>query len=158
ELLTRLSKSDPLVLLGLGDPLGASTPLGMIGEALQRAAGCFDAKTHNIRAQLETWLGNRLGAGDAALPLLLHLARLNDGDATIVHHGQAPTVRAFLDWLGAELSRHPVIIVLEDLHWGDAATIDLVDAALRAFAKKPLMVLALARPEVKTLFPQLFAE
>jgi tetratricopeptide (TPR) repeat protein len=160
ELVTRLAQgeSPPLVLLGVGDPLGASTPLGMVGAALQRAAGCYDADTRDVRTQLETWLGKRLGGDHAAIALLLDLAGVHDGDATILHYGQTPTVRAFLDWLGAELAERPVLIVLEDLHWGDAATIDLVDAALRAFAKKPLMVLALARPEVKTLFPQLFAE
>jgi eukaryotic-like serine/threonine-protein kinase len=45
-----------------------------------------------------------------------------------------------------------VLLVLEDLHWGDAPSVSFVDAALRVLAEKPLMVLALARPEVERRF------
>jgi predicted ATPase len=47
------------------------------------------------------------------------------------------------------------VIVLEDLHWGDLATTRLIDTALTALADQPLMVLALARPEIHEIFPQL---
>ena len=50
------------------------------------------------------------------------------------------------------------MLVLEDLHWGDLPSVKFVDSALRAVHDKPLMVLALARPEVKDLFPDIFAE
>src|SRR6185436_10067375 len=66
--------------------------------------------------------------------------------------------RAFLDWLDAESDAHPVVIVLEDLHWGDQPTVAFIDAALRTLRERPLMVLALARPEVETRFPRLWAE
>jgi tetratricopeptide (TPR) repeat protein len=66
--------------------------------------------------------------------------------------------RAFEDWLAAETRQQPVLIVLEDLHWGDLPSVKFVDSALRALQDRPLMVLALARPEVKDLFPDLFAE
>jgi hypothetical protein len=39
---------------------------------------------------------------------------------------------AGVDVLGAECRRGPVVIVLEDLHWGDVATVKAIeDAALR---------------------------
>src|SRR6185295_15518538 len=66
--------------------------------------------------------------------------------------------RAFEDWLSAETRQQPVLLVLEDLHWGDLPSVKFVDASLRALQDRPLMVLALARPEVKDLFPDLFAE
>ncbi|HEX4513144.1 MAG TPA: tetratricopeptide repeat protein, partial [Polyangiaceae bacterium] len=53
---------------------------------------------------------------------------------------------------------HPVLFILEDLHWGDAPSVAFVDAALRALHDLPLTVLALARPEVGDLFPALWAE
>src|SRR6266700_3254343 len=52
----------------------------------------------------------------------------------------------------------PLVIVLEDLHWGDLPTVKLIDAALRALPDRPWLVLALARPEVHALFPRLWAE
>jgi len=66
--------------------------------------------------------------------------------------------RAFEDWLAAECAAQPIVLCLEDLHWGDLPSVKFVDSALRALTDRPLMVLALARPEVKDLFPDLFAE
>jgi predicted ATPase len=51
-----------------------------------------------------------------------------------------------------------VLLVLDDLHLGDLPTVRLVDAALRHLRDRPLMVLALARPEVHANFPGLWAE
>ena len=65
--------------------------------------------------------------------------------------------RALLVFLEAECARQPVLLVLEDLHWSDALTVKLVDEALRSLAEQPLMVLALARPEVKEQFPGLWS-
>ena len=61
--------------------------------------------------------------------------------------------RAFEDWLAAECAAHPVLLVLEDLHWGDLGTVSFLDGALRNLRDQPLMVLALARPEVDERFP-----
>jgi hypothetical protein len=64
--------------------------------------------------------------------------------------------RAWEDWLAAELDQHPVLVVIEDLHWGDLPSVQFVDAALRRHHDRPLMVLALARPDVTNVFPQLW--
>jgi hypothetical protein len=52
----------------------------------------------------------------------------------------------------------PVLLVLEDLQWGDFGTVRFIDTALRERSKQPWMVLALARPEVYEVFPKLWAE
>src|SRR5262249_33994419 len=62
--------------------------------------------------------------------------------------------RAFEDFVAAETRARPVILVLEDLHWGDPPTVAFVEAALRAAARRPFMVLALAHPGVHPLFPR----
>jgi len=66
--------------------------------------------------------------------------------------------QAFLSFLRAECAAQPVVIVLEDLHWGDLPTIKLIYAALGALSDQPLLVLALARTEVHEIFPQLWAD
>jgi hypothetical protein len=66
--------------------------------------------------------------------------------------------RAFVDFLRAETTRGPLLLVLEDLHWGDLPTVRFLDSALRELAAQPWMVLALARLEVHELFPQLWVE
>lgn len=49
----------------------------------------------------------------------------------------------------------PVLLVLEDVQWGDLPTVNLVDAALRELAELPWMVLWLGRPEMHERFPKL---
>src|SRR5262249_27654107 len=68
------------------------------------------------------------------------------------------TARAFEDFLEAETAAHPVLLLLEDLHWGDRPTVRLITSALRSLKQRAWMVLALARPEVHDHFPQLWVE
>ena len=66
--------------------------------------------------------------------------------------------RAFVDFFAAECKTGPVLLVLEDLQWGDQPSLALIDAALRTLREAPLLVLAFARPEVHELFPNLWSE
>ena len=65
---------------------------------------------------------------------------------------------AWEDWLAAECEAQPLVIILEDLQWGDAATVRLVDSTLRTLRDAPLMVVAFARPEVFDQLPSLWSE
>src|SRR5262249_9597656 len=68
------------------------------------------------------------------------------------------TRRAWVDFIGARCAAVPLLLVLEDLHWGDLPTVRFIDEALRRLKDRPWMVLGLARPEVHELFPKLWAE
>jgi hypothetical protein len=63
--------------------------------------------------------------------------------------------RAFGEWIDAECTKGPVVIVLEDLHWGDPSSVEYVIDALRRLGERPLMVVAFARPEVHEALPRL---
>jgi tetratricopeptide (TPR) repeat protein len=65
------------------------------------------------------------------------------------------TRRALESWFDAELARGPWLVVLEDLHWGDAPSVELIVEALTRAAQQPLCLLVLARPELEQLYPQL---
>lgn len=65
--------------------------------------------------------------------------------------------RAFVTWLGSECQQSPVLITLDDLHWGDALSVSLIDDALRELRSAPLLVLSMGRPEIKLAFPKLWA-
>src|SRR4030095_16740302 len=66
-------------------------------------------------------------------------------------------LRAWEDFLAAEGIANPVVLVLEDLHWGDLPSVKFIDAALRRLQDAPLMVLAFARPELQNHFPKRWA-
>ncbi len=53
---------------------------------------------------------------------------------------------AFLELLRAETKARPVMLVLEDIHWADPASLRLVERALRELHERPLFVVALSRP------------
>jgi eukaryotic-like serine/threonine-protein kinase len=64
--------------------------------------------------------------------------------------------RAWEDFLAAVCEETPVLIVLDDLHWGDLPTVRFLDGALLRVKDEPWMVLALGRPEVQGRFPSLW--
>ena len=78
------------------------------------------------------------------VPLLpeLGLAAQDAGEATLV----AALSRAFAE-MG---SRGPVAVLLDDLHWGDEATLQLLPRLASALSEVPVLIVALARDEVET--------
>jgi predicted ATPase len=65
---------------------------------------------------------------------------------------------AWTGWLGAESAAKPILLVLEDVHWGDLPSLRLIDVALRTMRNRSWLVLALGRPDVHETFPRLWAD
>jgi tetratricopeptide (TPR) repeat protein len=172
ELVRRLREREPdlELLVGRGDSLGAGSPFGILAPAIRRLAGIVDGESLAVRRQK---LRARLGRHVAAE----HVGRVAEFIGELVGvpfpDERSPALRsaradpklmgdamraAWEDWLGAECAARPVLLVLEDLHWGDLPSVKLVDGALKNLSDRPLMVLALARPDVHLQFPQLWAE
>ncbi|WP_437802830.1 AAA family ATPase [Sorangium sp. So ce693] len=170
ELLQELRARDEPVSIWIarGDTLRTGAPLEMLGQALRSACGIHECEPPEIRrekllAQVAAWIapGERRRVAEflgeivgAPFPdedsLALRSARR---DAPLM----ADQVReAFLDFLGAACAKAPVLVLLEDLHWGDRPTVQLLDVALRTLEERPLFVLAAARPEVRDVFPKLW--
>ncbi|WP_437821533.1 serine/threonine-protein kinase [Sorangium sp. So ce1078] len=172
EVLRRLRalRPDTEVWLGRGDVVGDGAPFGVLGSALRSAAGApAGAPLPERRALLAErvarrvdgpeqrrvaeFLGEIAGApfpGDDSPPL-----RAARESAQLMGEQIA---RAFVDFVAAETRDRPLCLVMEDLHWGDAPSVRLVDQALARLADRPLFVVALARPEVHERFPRLWAE
>jgi hypothetical protein len=152
-----------------GDPLRAGSPLHLFGTAVQRAASVFQGATPGeLRQRLHRWVSRHVGVlhvdrVTAFLGELLHLAAPDDGDAQIrAAHRDLQLMgdqmrRACYDLLAAETAAHPLIFVIEDLHWGDRATIEVLDTALRGLTERPLLIIAVGRPETHDLFPGLWS-
>ncbi|AUX22663.1 protein kinase [Sorangium cellulosum] len=171
ELFAALRQRDEPVeiLWGRADSGAPGTPFGMIADILRRAAGLHERDPPRVRQRkLAQRLGRHLGGVelDRAAAFLGEIAGAPSPDHARMLRAarQTPTgisdgVRAaWEDWLAAEGAAHPVLLALEDLHWGDAATVRLLDATLRNLREAPLMLLALARPDVHRQFPNLWAE
>ena len=132
--------------------LAESQPLSERRARISRRVAAVVDEDHEDGDRVSAFLGELVNAPfEGAGRVQLEAARQ---DPHIMHDQMQ---RAFVDWLGAELARAPVLIVLDDLHWGDWPTIRFVEAALRSLRDRPLLTLALARPDVQELFPNLFA-
>src|SRR5262249_39279440 len=151
-----------------GDPMRAASAFGMLGQALRGACGVRDgdplARRREVLAahvaarmdarharRVTEFLGELVGTPfpDADSPERRSARR----DASLMRDQM---LRAFVALLTAECEARPVLIILEDLHWGDLPTVRFIDEALRELAERPWMVLAFGRPEVHQLFPRLW--
>ncbi|MFY0573179.1 AAA family ATPase [Cystobacter fuscus] len=172
EFLRRIERreSRPLVLLGRGDPMSTGASYGLLGQALQKLCGVREGEfleARRARLYQRVVLHLPVARAREAVEFLGELCaipfpeedsprlRAARGDPRLM---SAQVGRALVTFLGAECAHQPVLLVLEDLHWSDALTVKLVEMLLRDLAGQPFMVLALARPEVKELFPGLWAK
>ena len=165
ELGARLAEREeaPVVLVARCDAMSAGAPFAAVADALRREAKI--ASTDDEVAQ-RAKISALAGANDATQAALLgELAGVPfPDDASDVLRAARRDARlmgdhlrtAFETWLAS--FERPVVLFVEDLHWGDVPSVRLLDSALRNLASRSLFVLALARPEVTTLFPNLWAD
>ncbi|MEU6413104.1 BTAD domain-containing putative transcriptional regulator [Microbispora sp. NPDC046933] len=91
------------------------------------------------------------GEADGELARLAH--RLSDGDRTDTTDTADPDTARFLlhDSVARALTRRasagPMLVVVEDLHWADAASLKLLTFLGADLHRVPLLVLATVRPE-----------
>ncbi|MFB4307457.1 BTAD domain-containing putative transcriptional regulator [Actinomadura sp. GTD37] len=133
--------------------LGKSTLLEHLGRRLERdgwlvAAGhCPEvdsappawAWTEALRAVAATMSPGEFA--DDLAPLLTDTGPVND-DATA---GRFRLRQAVWKWLAAVAAERPVALVLDDLHWADAATLELLGGGLGTRA--PILVVAAYRAD-----------
>ncbi|MCY1076268.1 serine/threonine-protein kinase [Archangium lansingense] len=171
EFLRRLERREqqPLVLLGRGDPMSAGASYGLLGQALRQLCGIVEGEsleTRRMRLRQRVALHLPSEESREVVEFLGELCAVPfpEGDSPRLQAARSDPFlmstqvgRALVAFLTAECAHQPVLLMLEDLHWSDALTVMLVDEALRALVEQPFMVLALARPEVKELFPGLWS-
>jgi class 3 adenylate cyclase/tetratricopeptide (TPR) repeat protein len=87
-------------------------------------------------------------------PLLGNLLSLrfgNDWDERLKHASpeqiRHQTFLAVHDFFVALARRRPVVLVLEDLHWADSLSLDLISLLMEALRLAPLLLLCVYRPE-----------
>jgi serine/threonine protein kinase len=170
EWLEAIDRGDapPGVLIALGDAMRAGSAFGLAAQLVREAAQIRAGEPLAVRQQkLRARVGRNVPEGRAAAvaEFLGELAGAPFPDSAQLRAArQDPIVMgeqircAWEDWLAAQCADGPLVLVLEDVHWGDLPSVKLIDSALRRLEDRPLMVLALGRPDVLDLFPRLWAE
>lgn len=89
-----------------------------------------------------------------ALPYLEHLLSIKPSNPTAaerIRYLEAGQLRqqiflAVRDLLVAESRRRPLLLILEDLHWADEASLDLLLFMLDSIRQSPIFIYAISRP------------
>lgn len=144
------------------DELSSGSPFLLLTQLIRRTAGILggediDAQRDKLLARLARHLpedeARRLseffgemtgiGAGDSGSALLAAARR----DPNVM---ALQTCAAWEKFVGAEARVAPLVIVLEDVHWGDVPSLSHVRWALSRLTDESIFVVSVGRPEVAT--------
>ncbi len=159
ELLQRLGWP---VLQARAHPSGTLQPYGLWRQLLTRWLEIGDElpatqAQERLVSGLQAWLAP-LSDAAAAARRLGHLLGMDFGGHPSVQalggrELRDEAVTALASLLAARAAERPLLLVLDDVHWADEASLDLLECLLApapALSGAPLCVLLLARPELAT--------
>ena len=151
ELLDRLAGESHRRALFQCSPLHAHTAFYPVIHYLEQAIALRmddtpDRRLDKLAARLESLRMDR-----AATPLLAELLSLprpagNPLVALSPHQHKARMLGALVDYFVALARLQPLVMLLEDAHWIDPTTRDLVDALLARIEQVPVLLVVTARP------------
>ncbi len=157
------------MVIGCGDAMSAASSYGLLRKALRRLCGVLDGEALDAQQRkLRSRIAQHLQIGDTlqvveCLGELCGIPFADHDRAQLQRMRKDPQLmgeaisEALITFLRAECKAHPFLLVLEDLHWADPLSIRLLERVLRELEDQPLLIVALARPEVKETFPNLWA-
>ena len=140
-------------LRGRSTPYGANSPYSAFGHHVKQTAQVFDSdELADARTKLEESITALVGAEEGVeharhLGILMGLG--GEGDVSD-RETLFFSARVFVEALAAH---EPTVLLFEDIHWADASLLDLLETLATRVRDVPLLLLALARPEVLTQRP-----
>src|SRR5882672_3287043 len=153
--------SEPFILEWRCSPQSVNSDLSPAREFFERflsfERGQSPAQRFGLlRAHLETLQLDR----DDVVPFLASLLSLPLDDrftAPVLSPARERegTFRALRDWLRACAARSPLLFIIEDLHWLDASTLELLGQVLAEGLRDRVLTLLTFRPEFQTPWPAL---
>lgn len=126
--------------------------LDMLRQLLAAPAGTPEAEVQrHLAERLQRLMGDRAGEVQTLLERALSLRPSNPALDDRLSQLEAGQLRqriflAFRDWLVAEAQTLPLLLVLEDLHWADDASLDLLQFLVETTREEPILILAVSRP------------
>ena len=151
--------------IGQGTPLRAGTTYGLLADILRYSMGIRVGDVGQVqRDAIRGHVERVVPSADApvvgsTLGRVMGVLEAEQDAAAGLQLPIHPEVsRAFTTYLRGTCDARPLVLVVEDIHWGDLATLNLIDELLAQHAELPVLVVALARPEVRQQFPSLWAD
>ncbi|MEO5939879.1 MAG: adenylate/guanylate cyclase domain-containing protein, partial [Candidatus Limnocylindrales bacterium] len=104
-----------------------------------------DTTPDDLRARLTSWL---VAAGDHEPKRTSELLAATIGAAETEGSDRIALFAAWRRFAELAAERAPLVLVIEDLHWSSDSLLDLIESILQPRADVPLLMIALARPEL----------
>jgi len=104
-----------------------------------------DTPSEQLRRSAERWLAE---AGDERAERTAELLAATVGAAEVEQVDRTALFAAWRSTVELAAARRPLLLVVEDLHWSSDSLLDLVEFILQPRADVPLLMVALARPEL----------
>jgi class 3 adenylate cyclase/predicted ATPase len=152
--LFRELRSDPdpwRTMVGRSPPYGEGIAFWALGEILRDAAGLStDAQADKVEESLRDLL-SELGAEDApslAAGLTIAIRGKPDCDA------EDELKRAWRRFVSLLASERPLAIGVDDAHWADEGTLELLEDVAYGLHDAPIVVLCTSRPELAERRPE----
>ncbi|GAC1664295.1 MAG: hypothetical protein NVS9B8_04480 [Candidatus Limnocylindrales bacterium] len=103
-----------------------------------------DTQPERVREVLLSWLEGR-GEAD---PRTAELVAATVGAGDLASADRIALFGAWRRFVELAAEQKPLILIIEDLHWSSDSLLDLIESILQPRADVPLMMIALARPEL----------
>jgi DNA-binding SARP family transcriptional activator len=130
------------------------SPLHPVTRLYEKLCGFNPTDNGEVRIGklLEMLQSNVPHLADRAVPLLAHMLRLMMETLSPLpiptpERMQAATAELLIDLLPALATTNPVLFIVEDLHWADASTLDVLARLMTRRVAAPILVLLTARAE-----------
>jgi class 3 adenylate cyclase len=149
ELSTLVADQGGRVIRGRSTPYGQSSPYSAFGQQVKQIAGIFDNdEPGEASAKLVSGIAQITGPAAAEehapqLAMLLGLSR--DGEEPSDRETLFFSARVLVESLALD---SPTLLLYEDIHWADDGLLDLLHALAARVRDVPILLVALARPEL----------
>src|SRR5215207_5195979 len=135
------------VLVGRSLPYGEGVTYWPLAEMVKVAAGITDDDpVKEAVSKLRACCGD-----DAVADLLALAVGVLEGIET--ERSQQEIAWAAREWAAELADARPLILVFEDVHWGEEPLLELIEHLAERVKDAPLMILCLARPELLDIRP-----
>ncbi len=158
-LVRNVNPAEARVLVCHCSPYRQNSAFAPVTEAIVRRLGLADPEPLETRlARLESWLAAHGLPASPTVPLLAPLLDLPVGDQypdlelTPARRRQK-TLEALTAWLLAGARQKPVLCVVEDLHWADPSTLELLGMILQISGPHRLLTVLTSRSEFQPPWP-----
>ena len=130
-------------------PYGEGITFWALGEIVKAQAGILESDTESDADRKLRHAVTTLIADPAQAEWVLsRLAPLAGGSSEGQKIEQGELFSAWLRFFEAMAQRHPLVLVVEDIHWADDALLDFLEYLAEWAVDTPILLVAAARPEL----------